>query len=133
MKYHLGPILEAARTLNSEYVRELVKDGQDRGLPELSYIGDNPNPGLAPIFSGIKRFGIEWTVEKTADGDWIGTVSWQLMGKRGTYPAVTDYMDKPVPSDAEPTFWPDEQHAKNCAATCTDILRKQIAEHFHQP
>lgn len=134
MRYDLTMVRDACKGLSQSIMRAAVpRDGQDAAPPRLSFVGDDPNPGLAPIYAGAAKYKVSYTTEQTPDGDWIGMVHWSLMGKSGTFPAVTDYMDVGVPPSAPPTYWPDETQATNCAATCADVLRKQMVELFHTP
>lgn len=97
----------------------------------MSYVGADPNPGHRTVFGLPVKYQVSVQTEKTADGDWWAKIHWSILGKAGTFPAVVDYLDKPVLLSARPTFFPNEEQAKECGEKCADILRAQIAELFH--
>lgn len=132
IRYNMQPIRDAARLLSAQAVRAAVpKDGSDARPIRMTYIGGNQEAGIRPLMALPVKYQVTWEVGETPDGDWTGKVVWSLLGHKGEFPAVMDYSGE-VPPSAHPTFWQDEQSAKNCAATCADYLRKQFVELFHQ-
>ena len=132
LRFNMEPIMDAAKLLSAQAIRAAIPaDGSDSKPIRLTYIGPEHEAGTTPLMRLPVKYQITWEVTETADGDWTGKIVWSLLGYGGEFPAVMDYTGL-VPPSAHPTFWQDEQAAKNCAATCADILRMQFVELFHQ-
>ena len=131
--FQLRSVKEACKTLPSRTLKATIpKDGRNARPIRMSYVGADPNPGQRATFGLPTKYKVYAETQKTADGEWIGKIQWSILGKYGFFPAVSDYLDKPVPASATPTFFPTEEQARECAETCADILRTQIASLVHQ-
>lgn len=132
IRFTMLPILEAAKSLSKTAIKAAVPaDGTDAKPIRMSYIGPDNSGGLMPGMQLPVKYSVRWEVQETADGEWTGKVFWSLLGYEGEFPAVVDYRGD-VPPTAIPTFCANEAMAKNVAATCADILRKQFVELWHQ-
>ncbi len=132
LQFSMRAVKSACRGLAGAAARRAIpKDGSDATPMRVSFLGNNPNPGLMPLWASTPKYEITWEVEEGDTGDFTGRIFWTLLGYKGYFPAVTDYVGD-VPQRAHATYFPNEELAKNCASNCADILRQQFASAFHQ-
>ena len=128
IQFDLAAVESQCRGLKAQLVRAALRDGSDHPPIRPGFLG---RPGNSPSLGAIPKWKVDWRVEQHNEQDWVGFVTWHLLGYSGSFPAVSESIPITKAGD-NPTFFPSHDLAEQCAADCARALRQQFVAYWSE-